>query len=861
MKNFLKYILLFGAMIATIITGCNEETQPDNPSGESSVEVTSVKASAASAEVVLNTSGIISYAYVCLPEGEDAPANEAIVFASGVEHALLDGTNTITVYAGEPLTSYVAYMAFKKSDGMFYGKIVDVPFTTTDYQDIITQTGATVDGYSVHIEMPQEVLDRGNRLRYSFCDIATYNMIKYYGNFPQPDGSTLVYDPDMDKPVDITYNNDNIYLKDENGTEILDENGDYIMNHNPIAPGEPTYVTIGEFSWADDLFGWGGGYWNALFDAESYNDRADRGEKVDESDYWSGVYKNVLISSAQPSPFDGDLKIEVIPAATRAHMKFTPSEDVYQYCFMVMPHGEYVQVVENFLEGREEYLQWFTTSFMANYYFIAPAYKEAVEVDAVNFIYMTAETDYHILAVAMGDEYASTQRFFHETFTTTEKTMQPPVIKVTDIPTGDPYQIAFNIKAPNADLVAASYMAHYESEVVALINNGYTFDDIISQNGNALQDIEVAAINSPDGYTVTFSTREDATTILAIRGMNSEDTYNTIGKDLNNDAVGVATSIAVPKKDYVDSDLYEALKGEWIATFDVYTPGSTSKPSKTQRTVEIFRQVEYPATLPEDVYATFEEWGITREKTTEYYNDFKAEADYYNQKLIDQNRMVGVGVGVPDIPAATPYELFTSNEANFSTVESIFFEYGPKWFLDIDEKGSVSIPMNYSKLPSSSYWCLAAEFYLIGVNADKGVIDEDRNKQYSEDGFFHFPVEVSEDRDTITIKPIVLDGVPYYMNIGYQQSYSNYWYFYLSKAICSEIVLTREVEEVAPAINASGVATIPASSMVGNVSAEKAVRLDRTSVDEPTKYRQAEYTIPTLKEIEAAMLDRYINKR
>ncbi len=856
MKKILNYILVLGALTAAVITGCTEQ----NPSEGLKIEVTSVKASAASAEVVLTTSGIISYAYVCLPEAEAAPANEAIIYASGVEHPMIDGANTITVYAGNPLTSYVAYFAFKNTDGMFNGEIVKVPFTTTDYQDIITVTGATLDGYSVHIEMPQDVLERGNRLRYMINDIAGYNMVKYYGVIPMPDASSLVYgENELNSSIDLTYNNDNIYAKDENGNEIVDENGDYIMHHEPIAPGEPSYVVVGEFGLGESPYGYGEGYYDPLFDFNAYNNRIDKGDKVEEGDYWTGTYKRVLIFSSQPSPLDAELNIEITPGATRANMKFTPGEGVDRYCFTIMPHAEYIQLVDNFLEGHEEYLQWYVTSFTANYQFIAPSYTEAVEVDAASFIYMNAETDYHLLAVAMGDEYGSTQRFYHEVFTTTPKQMDAPVINVTPIPSDDPYSVTFNIKAPNADLIAASYIAHYESEIKALLNNGMTFNDIISSNGNQLQPIEVAAINSPEGYTVSFSTRDDESTILAIRGMNIEDTYNDI-TGLDDPAVGTCTSPALPDKAPVDSDLFTALEGEWVATFEVFTPGSTGKPVATQRTIELFNSIEYPETLPEEVYETYESLGFDRKATDEFYTEFKEEAEYYTaKKLKGQNRMVGVGFGIADIPAAAPYDLFINEEANFSTVESIFYQFGPKWYLQIESDGTVNVPMNMTKLPSASYWCLSAEFYLIGVNGTHGVIYEDL-RDSSEDGFFYFPVEVSEDRSTITIKPIEIDGIPYYMNIGYQMAYSENWYFYLSQAICSDIVLTRgdQAEAVAASVPATANAvSVPTSSISEGVSVEKAVRMERTALKEDAiKYKKVEYTIPTLEDFEAAMFDK-----
>ena len=68
------------------------------------------------------------------------------------------------------------------------------------------------------------------------------------------------------------------------------------------------------------------------------------------------------------------------------------------------------------------------------------------------------------------------QHFFHETFTTTEKTEPAPEIVVTALEDKTtPYNVVFNVKCPSKNAVSAKYVANYVSEFEIMLKKGNSY--------------------------------------------------------------------------------------------------------------------------------------------------------------------------------------------------------------------------------------------------------------------------------------------------------------------------------------------------------------------------------------------------
>ena len=178
--------------------------------------------------------------------------------------------------------------------------------------------------------------------------------------------------------------------------------------------------------------------------------------------------------------------------------------------------------------------------------------------------------------------------------------------------------------------------------------------------------------------------------------------------------------------------------------------------------VKIASGIEYPETLPSEVYDIYEEWGINRDKTDELYEEFVTLAKDYNNRTRGFNRLLCLGFNFAD-PAymlnvvQTPYDLFISDEFSSATVADMFYDFGPKWNLEIDSEGNVWLPINIEReFPMSTfYFGMDYTFYMLAVG-EKSYMG---SPVYNQNGELicdsKFPVEVSEDGNTLTIKPII----------------------------------------------------------------------------------------------------------
>ena len=148
------------------------------------------------------------------------------------------------------------------------------------------------------------------------------------------------------------------------------------------------------------------------------------------------------------------------------------------------------------------------------------------------------------------------------------------------------------------------------------------------------------------------------------------------------------------------------------------------------------------------------------------FEEFKKLAVHNNNKVRGQNRLLCQGL---DFDAAetsyaglldyqSPWDLFVSPKYSCSSVDDNFYDFGPKWYLQICEDGKVIVPVNMNRLLPLTNW-KGAEVHFIGYDADNNQAliapQVDSNDATT---WPNFPVEISEDKNTLTIKPFVYDS-------------------------------------------------------------------------------------------------------
>lgn len=863
MKRTLIYFLSTIFMAGMVFTGCeniipepNPEPEPE-PEPEPSAAI-SVKASTNSADITFTTSELIEYAYSISEPGSEV-TDVAVLFAKGTTGSLADGDNVVTVSGLEGNHTYSIYAAFKISDDEFFGEVLTAEFTTSDYEQTLTLVNTTYDGFTVHFKMPSTVQE-GNVVRYGALNIAMYNQNRLYGT---TDAVMLglndeVYGNYWKGDATLTYNDDNIYKYDENGNPV-EMYGDYVTVHDQITPGEPMVFVAGEFAYGESMWGWGEGYYQALFDMDAYYDSlygSDdpwgpgplAAEGFDEDPFWTGYHERMYFTARQPELLDAKVNVEIAATATGGTVKITPDENVFQYCYFICDDYTYEQML-TFLDNNEDYLQWFVTSVFG-YYSGCQSDQGAVELALDEIAYIEPEMTYHFLITAMGNEDGTAQNFQHIKFETPAKSGKAPQVEVTAVDPDEtsPFAVYFNVKCPSKNAVAGKYAANYSREFEMSFNNkyySYTYADLVSQ-GFSFTDDEIAQINTDEGLTISFPTVPDETTRLAVMLYNDEDTPNTItGTD--DPAVAESKSDRQPDAPKVDSPLFSALLGDWTMTGEVTTYKKADDgnygyyPDGTRSCkVTIAEGVTYPATLPNEVYDLYE--GKSKEYVDGLYAEFKAEADIFNAWLKGQNRLLCLGFGYADnpyyLPAngtyKDPFDLFTDTEYSGYDNRSLFWDFGPKWYLEVASDGSVSVPFNNLFMYPMSGWTISYPIYMAAYGED-GVLFNNGGETLA------FPVSVASDNNTVTVSPILdASNKPYYPAAGF----SYYGGFRSDDCVInSALTLTKGwTDAAAPAAKASKSAKRTEANVISD-NGNSVPMLRKTPFKGLTEYKKVSYKV------------------
>ena len=887
-------VALAALVMGVSFVACNDDPdvdQPNKPSTDEpnnekpegvSVKVEVIEVNPGGALIELTTTNIKEFAYM---KTDSDITEETALFVGGTVKSISEPEKE-TVTRVEILgvgsnTSAKVLFAFRMSNNEFYGEVVKAEFTTTNYEGALTVIDRRYDGFGIYVKIPEDVKSRGNALRYSTSSLPMYNYMKQEGGIEL---DMLLYNAQQFTTTDkaVRYDEENSYELDEDGNPVPD-GASYA---DPKTPGEPGIFLIGEYAYMDDPdemvvymdldgdqvpevsvvsvaegsfdkdtnlgyqdyashaiwtypAGWQPGYYMPLYDWEAWI--AEAGNKdVDTEKFWTGYYERIQVDTIEPDTFDGSVKIGTHSMRPiEGCVTFEPSESVVFYNVMMMEESEYQNQILPLLDNNKDYLRWFTGSYFALYTFgseMVMGKKEIYLSDwFVDMKTMQGKT-IRVLCTAMGDNQGRTQIFQDYTFQIPNVEKDPPQVVVTPVESNDPYTATFNIKAPNKDAYEAYFACDYVREFdTALKETTYLALMRSMGAGNQFGKNEIAMINSDAGLNFSVASRADATTRLAVIVYNDEGTNND---DLNNPDSKAIAEYTTPKENYpvrVNSDLFELLCGEWEAAAQMgeYDAdlGSWELSGKTYKSdVTISAGIEYPETLPADVYELYAEFGFDRDATDAMYEEFVALAEDYNNRTRGFNRLLCLGYNLtaPEYMldlVASPYELFTMSDYSSSKVSHMFYDFGPKWNLEIDSDGNVWLPIDIAKEFPMCTWNFGMEytFFILGVG-DKSYIGApvyDANGKLICDS--RFPVEVSADYNTLTIKPIEYkyktadgnDAVEIYYPCVAQLQYGQATP--TSPRVHSDVVLTRKSSATSASKNVSvGTQRAPKVKSIGN---------------------------------------------
>ncbi len=789
----------------------NPDEKPDpKPEPEPDPELTYkfavefVKATSSTATVKITTENIAQYAYVA--ETSDTTLTPELIFAMGEPTPCMDGEEVVELTSLSPDTDYVVLFAGATIKDEYYEEVVKVTFKTEAFTEELTIYDVDYMSFSAHFNFPKDKVTEGNVVKWGLTEFPVYYTNRNLKGFTDAEMLNMnddVYHNYVTESTTWLFNEDNSYV----GTPSEDAP----VYYDPIVPGQPMYLMLGEFAYdQNDHWGWGDGYYSALFDFNNYvAEFYTTGKMPDDSKFWTGYYRKEFVRAKEPAKMSAKPEITLNLTPLGGKVKVTLPKGAYGMCIGLMDTGTMLELLP-LLNNDRSYLQWYITSFHSFMSNISFTTFEDTTVQLEDNFYMEQNTNYTLYVTTLGDEIGSKQSFKTVDFTLPKPTKPAPTAAVKGIVNPETNKaehdfVWFNLKCTSTNAIAAKYLANYEREWVAMVNTTMknynvseqeAIDIMIQTYGQSLTAEEVAAINLAEGWNVNFTTRPDATTICGLSVMNDEGTWGS--------AVDMYRSAKEPAATPVQSTLFEDLKGEWTATTTIRyrhyhfcklpenedhrnddTQCGNPKDNKENNYLitrdepisskVIIGEVGYEQTLPEEVYQFFFDASSlkTKEEVDAVYNQFKTAVDDFNTNVRNQNRILCQGftleydadivtcpipehTGGPDgkIPTkyASPYELFIADADTYSAYnyESPVYDFGPKWYLEIGADGKVTAPFNVNYFAPMAQW-YENVYQFIGAceyATAPYMKDSDGNIVNG-----HFPVEVSADKNTITIYP------------------------------------------------------------------------------------------------------------
>ena len=807
MKNKLFLFLMMFAMAFTVACGDDPNVDPNTgdvtppgPEIEVSMEV-AVKGEpgASQAALTLTTQGIKQYAFKAFEQGEEpASVSVLLLFSQGQKGDCVDGENTITVNRLTPNTTYTVYVAGIDTTDEYYKEVLSIEVKTREITGEVEQFDVAMDSFKIHVNVNDRVKNGGTAYRWGLYDLAQMHYLQYTKD--HVDVLSLVSNDQVWKNFitdDHTFifdnNFENRYICDENGDPIMDEGGSYPRYYS-ITPGHPAYFVLGEYAWGDLLdlhwvsYGYpegderNMGWYDPLYDMESMRAYADAGNACVpvQDQWWEGYHYHELHESAPANVQEGTHTIDASTLAPKGGiLTLVPDSRCTGVQFFLATKGMVGEIKEMCFQGDEamwnKYLPWFTaseSSFDLLNGFVY--YKQCnvngemqnIELDLNATVWCNPGDEFVLFVNGHGPETKEVngatyptfenQYFSQIEFVIPESKLELSTIEVTPVPTEDPYNVYFNIKCPTKDAAYVEYLCDYEeawlkdgmSNKENLINMFTAYGSYNRLTGDIL-----SKINSDAGYDMQLSSRPNAVSYLAAVAYNRD-------LIMGEPATASVRSAKVPLPDPVDEARFEEIAGEWTASATIlYTPANSSESRQELKTSPVtIGDVALSETTPQAVYDAYGR--KPKEEVDALWNEFYNQVMAYNQENHDYNRALCQGFDF-QVPAegfesylryADPYYLYIADSAiyNGTSNESILWDFGPKWYIEFQQDGTAYAPFDVTNFAPMSAWIPESiDYYLIAAN----IIDGVWTAQMPE-GCKGFPVEISEDKNTITIKGI-----------------------------------------------------------------------------------------------------------
>lgn len=791
LSSLMTLLCLF--LVGGGMTSCSDNPV-DDPSTRPSVDLAVGTVGINTAELKLTTNLISEYAYMATAKMDESAPSAAVLFGTGTKGVPANGTNLINIKGLEGNTEYQVFLATKMESG--FGDVLSVKFRTEKYTELLTFVSNDFFSITFHIEVPA-----GKVIAYSVADRDRYLGLQDQMGWIDADylGGTQEMVTGLTESATVTFEG----WWDENW-----ETGEKELT--PILPGQALVLMCGEVV-DGGLDEYDRPTWKPLFDFDKYIGEGGpgpgplslttrQGSAFPEEECWITEYHKTIMVDCKPTDKmpDTHVAVEVLSHTTRSiELLLTPDPKLLGYGSAYIDLASWEGIVEAL--GEDGALTWFSMNGMG-------LDTEPTTMLAEDLI---PAVTYRLILCGVGNEERTLQSIDYYDFKakTASKDAPKMVVKGIKNPDGEdsPWTVWFNVKSTSKDVVTAKYACNGVRDWVGVLNSGMTYSQVVDQQGNTMEPADVDLINSDAGLNMSFPSWEDAETRLAVCGYNDELTMSKPEEDPN--GVADMRTIPIPNLPKVESELFTELVGDWTATvykFDrkyvdnVQTWVPNPKPVITKVTVSA--EPTHPTTCPEEVYALYKD--KTREEVDALFAEFIASSDKYAGKVRGQNRLLCEGLHIGDeymTPYKSPWELFIHETYSSYSTDDLFYDFGPKWYLEIAAGDQVSVPVDLVTMAPMAAWYYDT-FYMVGAG----------DKTYASD-LKSFGVTLSEDKQTVTVNPHVaeVDGKTetFYPALASIDSYGAN-----ISVKCQSIVLTKGWTET-PAANAARHTSLKGVSM------------------------------------------------
>ncbi len=859
MKKLYGFLFLLGIFVcgATALWSCSDnddpapEPEPEPQPGvtaEAEVEEpSSDDIFATSATFRLKTKGVESYVYRAVEGAGAAQPDAAAVYAEAEENGevvpVTGETTEVLVTGLEGEKTYTVFFICKvasqtKAEAESPYIIRSQEITTAKYTQIVTVLSTEMFSMKVHVEVPEDVY-----YYFGFTNLVNFEGMKGYG-MTDVDWVTWLGPaigmeaPRYKGPRNITISNDVSLYKDAlNEYWDLAQKGESWwteedLRNVPINPGMAYMILVEQcdengdyegFVTTNNIGEFGGGSWLAAKqpDVKEYTETPE----IDTGGF-TGLFSKTILFSQEPGKGTGKMNITQKATEKKVTVSLTPTGDILSYKIFFVDDLE-KETLTTLAGGEEKGIQALVLS---------DHNPDELHTGAVNVTYNGLEKDhtYTLYVTGICNEDGTVQTFDKlEGIKTIESTQPAVELTVTPLRDGNPYKASWNVKAPNSDCAGFKYLMFYTKDLMSELGGagGMTEESVselmgFSSDGYIDDSNVLKAVNSSEGFNMDFSTIDETESWLFLESYNAED-KTKLFFDGDNYRI---TSGSIPAEEPVESDLFNSLKGAWTATMSsVDYRGEVSVP--VSMPVTIAAGPDRIPTLPADVKSERVKYYMenqgddeteAQQKVEKYFKEFQERTDYYTTKYKKQNCLVATGFTYNESRAlATPWDLFQSTSYSGYGTDDMFRDYGPKLLLKIgkDSNGKDSVTVITTAYDENGY------YYTRYVDPVSDWAQNDPLYLYARDGsnqadISDFPVEISEDGNTITIRQTEKDGRTLTPSFIVEYRGRLMWDFMTA----GNIVLTRSADNTQGVCN-----TRSFSAAIPEVSAHSGHHFRRTS--------------------------------